>query len=44
MNILMHLKMAYKRFLIDNMDLHGKAFNRSRKVTLARLLVMGIGV
>lgn len=43
MNILMHLKMAHKRYLINNMDMHGVRHNRSRKISLARLLLMGIG-
>jgi hypothetical protein len=32
----------YKRFLINVMDYHGRAHMRSRRVTLARLLAMGV--
>jgi len=32
----------YKRFLINVMDIHGKRHQRSRHVSLQRLIAMGL--
>lgn len=38
-----HSKTFFKRWLINLCDCHGRRHEVSRKVSLARLLLMGIG-